>query len=51
MNRGSPRNPQPILDAHPHTQAIYLYGTRGTEQQRGDGDLIEFAGILVASQE
>ena len=29
----------PILAAHPDTQAIYLYGTWGTEYQRPDSDL------------
>ncbi len=28
-----------ILSTHPHTQAIYLYGTWGTEYQRRDSDL------------
>ncbi len=30
---------QPILAAHPNTQAIFLYGTWGTEYQRRDSDL------------
>ncbi len=30
---------QPILAAYPDTQAIYLYGTWGTEGQRQDSDL------------
>lgn len=29
----------PILAAHPDTQAIYLYGSWGTEYQRQDSDL------------
>ena len=29
----------PILVAHPRTQAIYLYGTWGTEHQRQDSDV------------
>ncbi len=29
----------PILAAHPNTQAIYLYGTWGTEHQRPDSDV------------
>ncbi len=29
----------PILATHPNTQAIYLYGTWGTEYQRPDSDL------------
>ncbi len=29
----------PILTSHPNTQAIYLYGTWGTEYQRPDSDL------------
>ena len=29
----------PILAAHPDAQAIYLYGTWGTEHQRPDSDL------------
>ena len=29
----------PILAAHPDTQAIYLYGTWGTEYQRPDSDV------------
>ncbi len=29
----------PILAAHPDTQAIYLYGTWGTEYQRWNSDL------------
>ena len=29
----------PILAAHPNTQAIYLYGTWGTEHQRRDSDV------------
>ncbi len=29
----------PILAAHPDTQAIYLYGSWGTEYQRADCDL------------
>ena len=28
-----------ILSTHPHAQAIYLYGTWGTEYQRSDSDL------------
>ena len=28
-----------ILSTHPHTQAIYLYGTWGTEYQRPDSDM------------
>ena len=30
---------QSILSAHPTTQAIYIYGTWGTEYQRSDSDL------------
>ena len=29
----------PILSAHPNTQAIYLYGSWGTEYQHRDSDL------------
>ncbi len=29
----------PVISAHPTTQAIYLYGTWGTEHQRQDSDL------------
>lgn len=29
----------PILTAHPDTQAVYLYGTWGTEYQRRDSDV------------
>ena len=34
-----PKFTHPILAAHPNTQAIYLYGTWGTECQRQDSDL------------
>ncbi len=29
----------PVISTHPATQAIYLYGTWGTEHQRRDSDL------------
>ena len=29
----------PVLATHPDTQAIYLYGTWGTEYQRPDSDV------------
>jgi len=39
MNRVESLIVQPILAAHPRTQAIYLYGTWGTEYQHPGSDI------------
>ena len=35
----NPNITAPILATHPRTQAVYLYGTWGTEHQRQDSDI------------
>ena len=45
----SPNITTPILAAHPGTQAIYLYGTWGTEYQRQDSDVD--VGVLLPVEE
>ena len=45
----TPNITTPILAAYPGTQAVYLYGTWGTEYQRQDSDVD--VGVLLSVEE